>query len=349
MNKTLLAIGDTADWDSYLKFYRQRRLLKKYKFGFATTDYDSVLNGDCPPIASKTIIILLFFPFVYWDREIEPKTYPGLYGTKRFYSQLKRFWKIVAKKIEEHYEGKKIHFLNSPKNIPTERDKKLTKQILASAGIHTPRSYRIVNVPAIVHLLRQGKKLFIKVRYGSMGKGITYLEQGKWYTNFGLRGSRIVNRHSDYGWKFRDVTGNRTFLKQLLTEDVIVEEAIPRWVIGNAHFDLRLHVFFDKVIYMYPRCNTVCNITTNVSQGATSKTMAFLKGISRNVIAKAERTGIKARRALGLNFAGVDIMLHPEKHEPIVIEVNAFPGFPKVRTFNLARYLIAEIGKRRWK
>ncbi len=64
---------------------------------------------------------------------------------------------------------------------------------------------------------------------------------------------------------------------------------------------------------------------------------------------RSEGTGIKAARALGLNSAGVDIMLHPEKQEPVVIEVNAFPGFPKVRTFNLGRYLMAEIGRRRWK
>lgn len=349
MNKTLLAIGDASDWDSYLKFCRQRRLLKKYNCAFATTDYDSILNGDCPPIASETIVIFPFFPFVYWDRHIEPKGYPGVYGNRRFYAELKKFWKRVGGKLDQGYKGKTIHFVNSPANIPAERDKKLTKQILTRAGIHTPRSYRPAGVPSILRLLRQGKKLFIKVRYGSMGKGITYLEQGRWRTNFGFRAGRITNRHSDYGWKFRDVTDNTAFLKQLLTEDVIVEEAIPRWLIGEAHFDLRLHIFFDKILYMYPRCNTAGSVTTNVSQGATSKTMTFLKGISRNLIAKAERTGIRATRSLGLNFAGVDILLDPRTREPVVIEINAFPGFPKMRTFNLGRYLIDKIGERKWK
>jgi D-alanine-D-alanine ligase-like ATP-grasp enzyme len=77
--------------------------------------------------------------------------------------------------------------------------------------------------------------------------------------------------------------------------------------------------------------------------------MAFLSEINGDLIARAERTGIKAARALRLNCAGVDIMLHPEKQEPVVIEVNAFPGFPKVRTFNLGRHLMTGIGKRRWK
>ena len=83
MNKTLPAIGDARDWDSYLKFYSQRRLLKSHQFKFATADYDSVLNGACPAIASQTVVIFPFFPFVYWDRRIEPKTYKGLYGSRR--------------------------------------------------------------------------------------------------------------------------------------------------------------------------------------------------------------------------------------------------------------------------
>ena len=77
---------------------------------------------------------------------------------------------------------------------------------------------------------------------------------------------------------------NRAFLKELLKEDVVVEEAIPCWLIGSTHFDLRLLVSFDKVLYMYPRCNTASNVTTNISQGATSKTMAFLKGVRKDLI-----------------------------------------------------------------
>ncbi len=349
MNKTLLAIGDNKDWDSYLKFCRQRRLLKSHQFEFAATDYDSVLNGDCPAIASQTVVIFPFFPFVYWDRRIEPRTYKGLYGSRQFYSGLKRFWRAVAGKLDRGYKGKAIHFINSPRLLPTERDKQATKRALARAGIRTPRSYRVTDVPRLLALLREGAKLFIKVRYGSMGKGITYLEEGRWRTNFGFRAGRITNRHSDHGWRFRDVTGNMAFLKELLAGDMVIEEAIPRWLVKDSHFDLRALVFYGKVLYMYPRCSAAENVTTSVSQGATSKTLSFLKGIDSRLIGKAERTSLKAARALGLNFAGVDILLDPRTREPVVIEVNAFPGFPKMRTFNLARYLINEIGERKWK
>ncbi len=349
MNKTLLVIGDIKDWDSYAKFYRKRRLLKEQEFGFVATDYDAVLNDDLPAITSKTIVIFLFFPFVYWDRHIEPRSYPGVYGNRRFYGEWKKFWRIVAGKLRRHYKGKRIHFVNSPENIPPERDKQLTKKMLSAAHVPTPRSYRTTSTRTILRLLRQGKPLFIKVRYGSMGKGITYLEEQKWLTNFCFRGGRILNRHSDYGWKFRNVTGNERFLGQLLKEDVVIEEAVPRWLIRGAHFDLRALVFFGRILYMFPRSNAAQDVTTNVSQGARSRTMSFLKGISPELIGKARTTSVRAARALGLNFAGVDIMLDPHKQAPIVIELNGFPGFPKVRTFNLAKSLITVIGNRRWK
>lgn len=347
--KTLLAIGNEKDWDSYLKFHRQRRLLRKYQFKFAATDYESILNDEFPPVTTNTVIVFLFFPFDYWDAHIEPERYRGAYGNREFYSKLKAFWKTVNRKIRKHYSDKKVCFINAPENVSTERDKAVTKQLLSKADIRTPRSYRAVDVKRIMEMLDRGKKLFIKVRYGSMGKGITYLEKGKWYSNFGFRANKIMNRHSDYGWKFREITGDRRFLKQLLKEDVVIEEAVPRWLIEGKQFDLRCLLFFGKIIYMYPRSSEGKNVTTNVSQGASSETMAFLKDVPQNLIRKAGKDALAAAGALGLNFAGVDIMLDPQERVPVVIELNAFPGFPKVRTFNLARHLIQEIGERKWK
>ncbi len=349
MNKTLLAIGDMKDWDSYLKFHRRRRLMKKYGCGFVAADYDAVLNGDLPEIPSETVIIFLFFPFVYWDKHIEPKKYAGVYGNRRFHAEFKRFWKIVAAKLRRRYADKQIHFVNCPQNIPAERDKKLTKEMLAAARVPAPRSYRATSARTILRLLSEGTRLFIKVRYGSMGKGITYLEERQWYTNFTFRSGKILNRHSDYGWKFRNVTGNKKFLTQLLKQDVIIEEAVPRWLIRGKQFDLRVLIFFGKILYMFPRSNAADKVTTNVSQGAESQTMSFLSGISKDLIRKAERTAVRAARALGLNFTGVDIMLDPRRQLPVVIELNGFPGFPKVRRFDMAGSLIAEIGSRTWK
>jgi hypothetical protein len=45
-----------------------------------------------------------------------------------------------------------------------------------------------------------------------MGKGITYLSPLNWQTNFIFKDNRIISRRSDYGWRFRDITGNNAFL-----------------------------------------------------------------------------------------------------------------------------------------
>lgn len=349
INKTLLAVGDEKDWDSYLKFLRQTHMLRKHGVDFMTTDYDSVLADDFPAVRTRALTVFLFFPFEYWDRHIEPRRYMGVYGSRDFYSKLKTFWKTVDRKIRGEYGDRKLSFISAPGDIPPERDKEAAKRLLRRAGIEAPRSFRSRDIAAVLSLLEKGRELFVKVRYGSMGKGITYLERDRWLTNFAFRQKRILNRHSDYGWRFRDVTGNRAFLRELLRSDVVVEEAVPRWIIRNRHFDLRALVFRNKVLYMYPRSNDAARVTTNVSQGARSETMSFLADVPRKLVREAERTAVAAAKALRLGFAGVDMMLDPHRKRAVVIELNAFPGFPKVRRFNLAKHLVREIGGAKWK
>jgi glutathione synthase/RimK-type ligase-like ATP-grasp enzyme len=348
MNKTLLVIGDNKDWDSFLKFYRYRHLLKKYNFYFKSTDYNSILKDNFPLVKTKKLIIFLFFPFKYWDKYIEPKNYKGVYGNKDFYLKFKKFWTIIDKKIKKRYKDKKIYFINPPENLSIDRDKELTKKLIKKGGPKTPKTYNIRDINKILELLSKGKKFFIKVRYGSMGKGITYLEKDRWYTNFTFRNKKIWGRKSDYGWRFRDITNNKAFLKELLKEDVIIEEAINPLLIKMRKFDLRMYVCFDKVLYTYPRSNDADSITTNISQGAKGERPSFLKGIRKDLLKRAENNALKAIKSLGLNFGGVDIMLDSNEKDTIVIEINTFPGFPKMKRFNLPGQMIKEIGKRRW-
>ena len=54
----------------------------------------------------------------------------------------------------------------------------------------------------------------------------------------------------------------------------------------------------------------------------------------------AKKSAIKAIKALGLNFGGVDMMLCADHKTAKFIEINAFPGLPRTRRFNLAKFLI---------
>ena len=349
--KTVLAIGDKKDFDSFKKFLSQRKLFRKRGLNFKTVDYDAVLENRLPKIKTDELIIYFFFPFNYWDKYIETRKSREVYGNVNYFIKFREFWKKTGKILKNFYKDKKIRFINKPDNVYMERDKEKTNRILAKAGVPVPKHYSTRDYRKILAIVNSGRKLFIKVRYGSMGKGITYLEKNYWLTNFKSKNSHIISKKSDYGWKFREITGNKKFLRELLKHDVVVEEAVNPFLIKGRKFDLRAYIAFGKVLYIYPRSNEYDKITTNISQGAKGEDAHFLNSLPHKLLEKTEKNALKTVKAMGLNFAGVDIMPDSD-HSAVVIEVNAFPGFPSMRDrkrrFNLSKYIIEEIARKKW-
>lgn len=342
--KTLIAIGDGKDWEAYLKFCKQRKLFRK-SIRFKKISYYQLFSGKLPNTRSEEVIIFLFFPFNHWDKYIEPKTYRGTYGNYSFYTKFADFWKGVGCRINNFYYNKKIHYINHPDTLATDRDKKLTKEILAKAKIPVPGNIKTRKITEI-RKLSKSRNLFIKVRCGAMGKGITYLTKDKWLTNFRFRNNRIFSRKSDYGWTFLDKTRNNGFLKELLKKDVIIEPEVKSFLIDGEKFDLRLYVSLGKVRYIYPRSNTKDAITTNISQGALGRDQDFLSKIPKHMLSYARKVSVKAVKALNLDFGGVDIIFNARTKKPIVLEINCFPGFPSPKRYNLSKELIHDIVKK---
>ena len=104
-----------------------------------------------------------------------------------------------------------------------------------------------------------------------------------------------------------------------------------------------MYVYEKKVLYSYGRSNDAKAVTTNISQGARGEKASYVDLLPKKQLESAKKSAIKAIHALGLRFGGVDIMLCADKKNVMFIEINTFPGFPKVRRFNLSKYLIKEI------
>jgi len=143
------------------------------------------------------------------------------------------------------------------------------------------------------------------------------------------------------------ITDNVEFLKELLTKDIVIEEAIDAYKLDNIIFDLRLYMFYDDVLYIFPRTNKKSAITANISQGGKGRSTQFLKRFPKNVIDRAVKRGIRTIKGMDVNFAGVDVMISKDLRV-YVIELNTFPGFPKVSRFNLSKRIIQRIEDRKW-
>jgi len=341
--KTLLVLGDDKDFDTYCKFIKQIRFFYKSVISVKNIDYFSLLANKFPNITTKEIIVFPCFPFEFWDKYIEPRNYKGVYGHKAFYTKFQKFWRVIEKILKKEYKGKKLYYINDLKKLVLDRDKETVKTTVSKYGISVPKKYSTRKLEDILKLINKGKKLFIKVRFGSMGKGFTYVEKDRWITNFRFKTGKIMSRKSDYGWTFVNYTGKKDFLKELLKQEIIIEEAIDSLLIKNRKFDLRFYVYKNKVLYSYVRTAASDAITTNISQGARGEKAGFVNKLPKNQLQLAKKQAIISIKALGLNFGGVDIMFCSDKKNIRFIEVNTFPGFPKVKRFNLSKYLIKEI------
>lgn len=339
---TILAVGDRADFDSYMKFNKERGSFREHGFDYATVSYRRLLKRELPKIANKKVIVVLFFPFSYWDEHIENGKYKGIYGNLVFCRKFIAFWKKADSILRKGLKGKKVLFVNRPSVNGRYRDKMAVKNKLTHTSIHQPLLHRTSSVRYVRKLLDEGENLFLKPRCGSQGKGLTFLSRAKWMTNFIYQKNRIKNRHTDYGWVFRDITDNERFLGQLLKEDILIEKGIKPLVLEGTMIDLRIYVFMGKVMFVYPRRNDPDNIVTNISQGAWGDPSA-LALLPEHVIDRAKSTAEKAAKALGLAICGIDIMPADNLRDVYVIDINLFPGFPARKKFNLSRKIVEEL------
>ncbi|MFC1516975.1 RimK family alpha-L-glutamate ligase [Candidatus Margulisiibacteriota bacterium] len=349
-NHTLFILGDRTKDIDYQKIYRARHMLAGKPLFTKYLSYERVLHDqNMPNVETKDIVVFFFFPFYYWNKHIEFLKSAGIYGNRNFYLKFRQFWGKIKKHLKKVYPDKNFYFLNSPDLLKKYRDKILVKEIISKAGVKVPRELEIKRAKNIIEHLQSDGQLFIKPRYGSMGKGITYLTKDNWYTNFLYKDQKIVSKKADYGWHFHNgITNDHTFLERLLEGDMMVEEAVDCFTVKKKRMDFRIYVFLNEALFIYPRTSALKNITTNISQGGKGEYPSKLKLLPKTIVKKAKQQAVAAAKALGLNFAGVDVMVNNDLDKVFVIEVNSFPALPRKKVVDLAGTMLSKYSSYKW-
>ncbi|MBN3039370.1 MAG: hypothetical protein JW869_08155 [Candidatus Omnitrophica bacterium] len=348
MKKALLVIGDKniarhRPYVSFRKFVEYAQKLQRKKgFELKIVGYSQLFSGKAPRIKSAAIKVILFFPYKYWNKNIERYRDGRIYGEKSFGREFKAYLRKVKKSVAGSYRGKRIEYLNHPEVCCIDRDKKATKDILSKNEVMTPRTFKVGTFDHLQKLIDRGINLYIKPRFGAMGKGITYIDKQKVISNFLFRKGEVVSRSRDFNWRTVHIKDKEKFLNRLLSRGFICEEAITPPTIRERRFDFRVYVMFGKVVYLYAKSSPKGSLVTNWSQGGRiDKYKTILKKLDKKKLMRLKKLAVKAARTLGLNFAGIDIIFSKDFKKAYVLEGNAFPGYEK--GFNLMKCLLESV------
>jgi len=346
MKRVVLAIGDLmmtprATASSIQRFILHSNILDRRNINFRAVTYDDLLSGRLPLINSRNLKIILFFPYTYWNNYIERYDRDErIYGDGNFGYEYKRFFARVSKTLRSRYRNNKLSFVNPPLSCGLDRDKGQTYKELKKTNIPTPRAYKISDIAQIDKLLNKGRELYIKPVFGSMGKGITYLNRKDCYTNFIFKDGKIISRQYDYNWPFRRIAKQKRdiFLRILIEKGFLFQEAVNAAIYRRKRFDLRIYVINNQIPYLYAKSSPGDYFLTNWSQGGRIEDPIFLKrALEPNIIEKVKKTAKQATRALSLNYAGVDIIVDREKRKVYALEIHSFPDYE--RGYDLMKFL----------
>ena len=183
-----------------------------------------------------------------------------------------------------------ICVVNSATAIERTVDKYHASFLLADAGIPTPRSLVTEDFETALAACREMRDVVIKPLFGSEGKGMVRITDEE--TAYRVLRAWELNRYIFY-----------------------IQEYVP-------HFqeDVRAFVIGDKVAGAMRR--RAAGWKTNYSNGAEVSAAELGR--------EMEELALKAVKVIGLDYAGIDLMLS-EDGRTYVVEVNSIPGWRGLR------------------
>jgi ribosomal protein S6--L-glutamate ligase len=191
----------------------------------------------------------------------------------------------------EHMELSGIRVVNPTYSFRRARDKYSTQYSLAMAGIPIATTYTTESMEAAYRRAQEMGVCIYKPILSSMGKGSLKFDHPDLAYN---------------AWKSLSRLG----------QPLIVQEYLE-----NPGRDIRVFVVGDEVVGSAYKYGVPGQWKTNVAQGA--------RMVDEPMTEEILEMGVKATRALGLDYAGVDVM--ETNRGPVVLEANGSPGWQALK------------------
>ena len=203
-----------------------------------------------------------------------------------------------------------VRIFNPARSIEKAVDKYYTSALLEEAGIKSPRTVVTESFSDAMKGFKElGRDIVVKPLFGSLGMGIT----------------RVSSEDIAY----------RVFRALEMTNSVYyLQEFIP-----HGGVDIRVFVIGGEVVASMKRVSD--GWKTNISSGGKAQKYEPRENI--------KEICLKASDKLGLEYTGVDVMLHDD--DVYIIELNSTPGWEGLQsvteidiTKKLANYILSKIG-----
>ena len=224
----------------------------------------------------------------------------------RIASNMTGYGTAVVRQLES--SAPKAFFMNRSLAITRARDKLRSTQLLAKAGVAIPKTVISRNATDIDDLLEEigGTPVIIKLARGTHGNGVVLAETRKAAKSV-LQAFYLTN--SD---------GTNVLLQEFIKD--------------SAGTDVRAFVVGSQVVASMKRQSLDDDFRSNLHKGGLGEPIKLTP--------EERKMAVKAAKAMGLTIAGVDLMR--SDRGPLVLEVNASPGFgiEKVTYRNVAGKII---------
>src|SRR5579875_3080032 len=183
-----------------------------------------------------------------------------------------------------------VPVVNPPRAIEAAVDKYLTLALLDQAGLSVPGTWAGQSAAAALEAFEElGGDVVIKPLFGSEGRGLVRVS------------------HREIAWRTLHAL-----------ERIGAVPYLQRAIRHPGH-DLRAFVLNEAVLGSMRRFAAPGDWRTNVSLGGRAEPY--------RLSSEEERLAIEAARAIGARVAGVDLIHDLDRDRPIILEVNAVPGW----------------------